>query len=809
MPGSFMSENATGTTAYDQSTLPGGISAPSDATQALQKDAYTRPGQKTHEDSQVVPSDDKPHKDHEAGGFGTIVSGFINEVTHHPGHLLKVAAEGAAVAAGVAVGVALLPELAVVAAGAGAVGLAVGGFNLLKNAPKWSDEMAILDHADKFSAEQVEAARKDLHAVGGGTADVVASLAGGAVGGVGAVSAINAVRSAAIPSVVDAEFTVVDSGAPPPLRLPAPAQAAEGSSVPRLPAPEGGGPAPNAAPVESTVAQSPTGANVQAPEVPAAQVTAPEVTASPAATPEVPAQAVQNVQQVVAETPPVSNGQDMVRASNVTEQAAPGSPPQPERADLELIRTITERENGLRPRGLDRNYPLSMSELPPASTVVADSPSVSFVARPPAIGPEVSAQQLDRGAFLQSEGRTLIGEKGDILVTHNDGTQEILNQPEFEFRYTQRPVETAQPLMQYRNNQPVTAEESGYQTDERLRTIIKIEGDTTTMRGGLRDKLYERAPEYGPDVYRSRVPVSAQVLDRDTSFHRFDSQQSGVPGDYLITEGDGYQRIVPKAEFETWHERIEPEVQASRLAAPPSVAPVSETVTSQNAAISEPVQGQLFDSLSQKEVPVATAMAEKPSVPFQAVNLTAHTESPLQVQRIDSPVVMRTASGNIVSGGDGDLLVTSADGTQNIIGKDFFRGQYRPVPVEVSNPVLEYRKTAPIQAEIAREPFTWVNSHGETMYANANDYRVIQPNGKISSVTPDIFAGTYEAAPHLGPNSFLKTAITRAQLVDRDIRVPTFEGPGSGRSGDFLVTGPEGDQYVIPGSEFPGLYSRI
>ncbi len=237
-----------------------------------------------------------------------------------------------------------------------------------------------------------------------------------------------------------------------------------------------------------------------------------------------------------------------------------------------------------------------------------------------------------------------------------------------------------------------------------------------------------------------------------------------------------------------------PAASVDTAVAPADVQPAANAAE----AVEAPVQ----------PVPVAEAMQGKPAALYDRIGVNGSNSGPVQVQRIDSPVVLTTEAGRTIYGGPGDVLVTRADGAQAIVNEAQFAEHYSPVRLEVPNPLLTYRKTLPITAEQSSEPFTWT-SNGETMQANAGDWRVTQPNGKISSVTPDIFARTYEAAPNLGPNSFLKTALTHAQVLDRDVTVTTLEGAKTAQAGDYLVTGPAGEQYPVPRAEFEHMYAQV
>ncbi len=136
----------------------------------------------------------------------------------------------------------------------------------------------------------------------------------------------------------------------------------------------------------------------------------------------------------------------------------------------------------------------------------------------------------------------------------------------------------------------------------------------------------------------------------------------------------------------------------------------------------------------------------------------------------------------------------------------------RAAPAEVATPAVEYKKIAPVTAEVSKEPFEWKTSDGQKMRAEAGDWKVTQPDGRITSVKPSIFRKTY--APVGGragrrAGRYMKTGTTKAQQLDRPVDIDTLEGKNHGEPGDYLVTGPEGEQYVVPRAEFEALYRPV
>lgn len=117
----------------------------------------------------------------------------------------------------------------------------------------------------------------------------------------------------------------------------------------------------------------------------------------------------------------------------------------------------------------------------------------------------------------------------------------------------------------------------------------------------------------------------------------------------------------------------------------------------------------------------------------------------------------------------------------------------------------EYRKVGTVRAEQLTQPTDWTTSKGEVMHAEAGDWKITGPDGSTWSVKPDIFAKTYSAVPG-SSGEFAKTAITRAIKLTQPVTIQTLEGQGSGEVGDYLVVGPQGEQYIVPGAKFEAMY---
>jgi hypothetical protein len=117
----------------------------------------------------------------------------------------------------------------------------------------------------------------------------------------------------------------------------------------------------------------------------------------------------------------------------------------------------------------------------------------------------------------------------------------------------------------------------------------------------------------------------------------------------------------------------------------------------------------------------------------------------------------------------------------------------------------QFKKLGTVQAEQLKAPTTWTTSKGETMQAEAGDFKVTGPDGSTWSVKPDIFQQTYSQVEGT-PGTFAKTAITNAYQLTQPTTIQTLEGQGSGNPGDYLVRGPKGEEYIVPKAKFESMY---
>ena len=174
----------------------------------------------------------------------------------------------------------------------------------------------------------------------------------------------------------------------------------------------------------------------------------------------------------------------------------------------------------------------------------------------------------------------------------------------------------------------------------------------------------------------------------------------------------------------------------------------------------------------------------------------------VRAQQLVSDTVVNTLEG-IGTGKRGDWMVTGPNGEKYIIASEAFNKLYKANETPVNASAFEFKKQGTVEAVVADAPFDWVDWQGNAMRGEAGDIKVTQPDGTTSSIKPDIFEKTYS---EVSPGEYEKSAIVRAQQLVSDTVVNTLEGIGTGKRGDWMVTGPNGEKYIIASEAFNKLY---
>ncbi|WP_167759472.1 hypothetical protein [Mycobacterium sp. PS03-16] len=133
---------------------------------------------------------------------------------------------------------------------------------------------------------------------------------------------------------------------------------------------------------------------------------------------------------------------------------------------------------------------------------------------------------------------------------------------------------------------------------------------------------------------------------------------------------------------------------------------------------------------------------------------------------------------------------------------------YRSVPkkpaVQQETRWRRYRRRGDVTAEQRPHAFTWTTSTGEVMHARAGDWLVTDDTGDTRSVAAEVFDGTHE---QIGPGRYRRTGTVLARPATAGEIVATLEGDVIARDGDWIVRGPQGEQWPVPEHRFHANYS--
>ena len=184
-------------------------------------------------------------------------------------------------------------------------------------------------------------------------------------------------------------------------------------------------------------------------------------------------------------------------------------------------------------------------------------------------------------------------------------------------------------------------------------------------------------------------------------------------------------------------------------------------------------------------------------------------------QLITRDMTVHTLEGDVPAKA-GDYLVTGPNGEQYPVTAAKFKSMYLqldgsappvlpPTNIAVDTPRIQYKKSGTVQAERLTADMEWT-TNGAKMEGKAGDWKVTGPDGGIWTIKPDIFAKTYT---EVSPGVYAKSALATAQLIPHDMIVHTLEGDVPASAGDFLVTGPAGEQYPVPAAKFRGMYKQV
>ena len=116
---------------------------------------------------------------------------------------------------------------------------------------------------------------------------------------------------------------------------------------------------------------------------------------------------------------------------------------------------------------------------------------------------------------------------------------------------------------------------------------------------------------------------------------------------------------------------------------------------------------------------------------------------------------------------------------------------------------VEVVRHGEVTAVRCNAPFTWTNESGETMQAEAGDWRITNAAGRSWSVAPDIFVRTYE---HVEGDRWRRTGRAWARSAIPGEVINSLEGPQTASEGDWVIRGPKGEEWATTGDHFAASY---
>jgi hypothetical protein len=128
------------------------------------------------------------------------------------------------------------------------------------------------------------------------------------------------------------------------------------------------------------------------------------------------------------------------------------------------------------------------------------------------------------------------------------------------------------------------------------------------------------------------------------------------------------------------------------------------------------------------------------------------------------------------------------------------------VPVEgpPNAAARRFERIGLVQASVLSEPLTWTTCAGEEMRGEPGDWRVIDDEGNLRTVTDPEFRSSHEPA---GNGRWRRVGAYLAWQVSEAVVIRTREGNATARPGDWVVQAPGGERWPVEDSQFRWTYS--
>lgn len=131
---------------------------------------------------------------------------------------------------------------------------------------------------------------------------------------------------------------------------------------------------------------------------------------------------------------------------------------------------------------------------------------------------------------------------------------------------------------------------------------------------------------------------------------------------------------------------------------------------------------------------------------------------------------------------------------------------YRSVPKKQDPGWRRYRRLGEVTAEQRSHPWTWTTLSGAVMQARAGDWAVVDDSGDERSVAADVFGSTHEP---IGSGRYRRTGTVLARRATAGEVISTLEGDVVADEQDWVVQGPEGEQWPVPDAQFRASYAAV
>ena len=114
-----------------------------------------------------------------------------------------------------------------------------------------------------------------------------------------------------------------------------------------------------------------------------------------------------------------------------------------------------------------------------------------------------------------------------------------------------------------------------------------------------------------------------------------------------------------------------------------------------------------------------------------------------------------------------------------------------------------FRRRGTVTALQRGEKWTWTTQSGDEMVAEPGDWAVADEFGELRSVSAEVFESTHEK---IGPDKYRRVGVVKARPAVGGEVIATSEGQSAAAPGSWIVEGPGGERWPVPGRQFEETY---